>query len=52
MDAAAWLSDPLRFIADVLRNPETGAPFDLYPAEAEFLRRALTPLPDGRLTRP
>jgi hypothetical protein len=49
MDTSAWLSDPLRFIADVLRNPETGQPFELYPAEAEFLQRALTPLPDGRL---
>src|SRR5437879_4685023 len=36
-------------LSDVLRNPETGAPFDLYPAQERFLREALTPGPDGRL---
>jgi hypothetical protein len=52
MNAATWRADPLAFVADVIRNPETGRPFEMYPAEAEFLRRALTPLPDGRLMRP
>src|SRR2546428_3499855 len=36
-------------LSDVLCNPETGAPFDLYPAQERFLREALTPGPDGRL---
>ena len=30
-------------------DPETGRPFELYPAEERFLREALTPGPDGRL---
>ncbi len=46
---ARWRSDPVRFITEVLRNPETGQPFELYPAEAEFLRRAFTLTPEGKL---
>ena len=30
-------------------NPETGRPFELYPAQERFLREALTVTPDGRL---
>jgi phage terminase large subunit-like protein len=44
-----WRSDPVAFIGEVLRNPETGEPFVLYPAQEEFLRLALTVTPDGRL---
>ena len=40
-----WRRDPVAFIGEVLRNPEDGRPFALYPAEAEFLRRTLTPAP-------
>ncbi len=39
---AAWKRDPVAFIHDVLVNPETGMPFELYDAQVEFLRRALT----------
>ena len=49
MSIAKWKTDPVAFVQDVLRNPETGAPFDLYPAQERFLREALTPGPDGRL---
>lgn len=44
--------DPVAFIATFLRNPETGEPFVLFPAEVAFLREALIPGPDGRLRYP
>ncbi|HUN56707.1 MAG TPA: terminase large subunit [Candidatus Binataceae bacterium] len=47
-----WKTDPVAFILQVLIDPETGAPFELYPAEIEFLRAALTITPDGRLPYP
>ncbi len=46
---AVWKRDPICFISEVLRDPETGKPFRLYPAQEDFLRRALTLEPDGRL---
>jgi phage terminase large subunit-like protein len=49
MDVTRWRRDPAAFIVEVLRNPETGEPFVLYPAEEEFLRLALTPTADGAL---
>jgi hypothetical protein len=49
---AAWKRDPVLFITEVLRDPETGKPFELYPAQVEFLRRALTLTSDGRLPHP
>ena len=47
-----WKRDPVAFISEVLRDPETGRPFELYPAEVEFLRHAFTLTPDGRLPFP
>lgn len=47
-----WRTNPVAFIRDVLIDPETGAPFELYAAEVEFLRAALTVTPDGRLPFP
>ncbi len=44
-----WRRDPVAFITEVLRNPETGARCELYPEQVAFLRVALTPGPDGRL---
>ena len=44
--------DPVRFMSEVLRNPETGRRFTLYPAQVRFLREALTLTPDGRLPYP
>ena len=46
-----WRRDPIKFIEQVLINPETGAPFVLYPAQVELLRKALT-LRDGSLPYP
>ena len=46
---AIWRTDPIAFINDFCRNPETGRPFELYPAQERFLREALTLTPDGRL---
>jgi phage terminase large subunit-like protein len=44
-----WRRDPIGFITDVLIDPETGKPFELYPAQTIFLRKGLTPTNDGRL---
>ena len=44
-----WRSDPIAFVRDVLRNPETNQPFVLYEAQERFLREALRVGPDGRL---
>jgi len=46
---AAWKKDPVRFITEVLIDPETGSRFVLYPAQERFLREALTLTPEGRL---
>lgn len=46
---AIWRSDPIAFIRDFCRNPETGQAFELYPAQERFLREALTVTPDGQL---
>jgi phage terminase large subunit-like protein len=47
-----WRADPVAFIREVLMNPETKHPFDLYPAQERFLREALKPTQDGRLPYP
>jgi hypothetical protein len=44
-----WRHDPCAFIREVLINPETSRPFELYAAQARFLREALTLQPDGTL---
>jgi phage terminase large subunit-like protein len=47
-----WRKDPVAFILEVLINPETGKPFELYPAQERYLRKALTLTPQGRLPFP
>lgn len=47
-----WRRDPVAFIREVLRDPETGAPFVLYPEQERFLREAFTPDATGRLRYP
>jgi phage terminase large subunit-like protein len=47
-----WKRDPIAFIRGVLIDPETGRPFELYPAQEQFLREAFTAEPDGRLRYP
>src|SRR5262249_53895685 len=44
-----WRRDPIAFVADALRDPETGEPFVLYDEEVAFLRGAFTLTDDGRL---
>jgi phage terminase large subunit-like protein len=44
-----WRRDPVAFITQVLIDPETAKPFELYPAQARFLREALTPTAEGKL---
>jgi phage terminase large subunit-like protein len=48
----SWKADPLKFMREVPRNPETGLPFEFYEAEERFIREALTLTPDGRLPYP
>jgi len=50
--AARWKKDPVSFIREVLVDPETGRPFELYTAQEAFFRKALTLKPDGRLPYP
>jgi Terminase large subunit, ATPase domain len=47
-----YRAEPTAFITEVLRNPETGQPFVLLPAEIEFLKHALRTGPNGRLLYP
>jgi hypothetical protein len=47
-----WRRDPVSFVREVLVNPEDGQPFELYPEQVEFLRRAFTLTPAGRLPFP
>jgi phage terminase large subunit-like protein len=46
---AFWRAHPIAWIEQCLVNPETGQPFELLPAEREFLKHAFTFTPDGRL---
>ena len=47
-----WRSDPVAFVREVLVNPETGQPFELYPAQEQFLREGLTLTSEGKLPCP
>src|ERR1700683_3367887 len=47
-----WRREPKKFISDVLRNPETGQPFDLLDAEQQFLDHAFKTDDKGRLLFP
>ena len=40
---ARWRADPASFIEQVLRDPETGKPFVLLPAERTFLEHGFKP---------
>jgi phage terminase large subunit-like protein len=47
-----WRADPIAFIREILRDPETGRPFELFEAQCQFLRHAFTRTNDGRLVYP
>ena len=47
-----WRTEPTAFITEVMRNPEDGKPFELFPAQSEFLHHACARTEDGRLLYP
>jgi phage terminase large subunit-like protein len=47
-----WRSNPISFIEQHLCDPETGRPFQLLPAEKDFLAHAFRLDADGRLLYP
>ena len=47
-----WRADPASFIEQVMRDPETGRPFELLPAERRFLHHAFETNEQGRLLYP
>jgi phage terminase large subunit-like protein len=47
-----WQRAPITFIEKVLRDPETGQPFQLFEAERQFFVHAWERKPDGRLVYP
>jgi phage terminase large subunit-like protein len=55
LDASAlarWRNEPISFIEQVLRNPETGRPFELLDAQRQFFEHAWQTNEDGRLLYP
>jgi hypothetical protein len=49
---ARWRADPIKFIEQVLINPETNKPYVLLDAERAFLKHAFAIGADGRLLYP
>src|SRR5262245_31507381 len=49
---ARWRTQPVSFIQQVLRDPETGKPFELFPAECAFLDHGYRTDGSGRLRYP
>src|SRR6516164_7232283 len=49
---ARWRREPISFIEQVLRNPETGRPFELLDAQRQFFEHAWHTTDDGRLLYP
>ena len=47
-----WQRQPILFIEQILRNPETGKPFELLEAEHQFLAHAYQTDESGRLVYP
>jgi phage terminase large subunit-like protein len=47
-----WQKQPILFIEQILRNPETGKPFELLEAERQFLAHAYQTDASGRLVYP
>jgi hypothetical protein len=47
-----WQRQPLNFITEILRDPETGKPFVLLDAERAFLEHAFRTDDSGRLIYP
>ena len=49
---ARWRANPVSFIEEMLVDPETGQPFQLLPAERQFLTSAFATTASGRLRYP
>jgi phage terminase large subunit-like protein len=49
---ARWRADPISFITEVLRDPETGSPFELFEAQRQFFAHAWKLDAAGRLLYP
>jgi phage terminase large subunit-like protein len=47
-----WQREPVSFIAEVLRNPKTGRPFELLDAQRQFFAHCWRTGADGRLLYP
>lgn len=47
-----WQRNPISFINEVLRNPKTGQPFELFDAQKQFFAHCWNTGPDGRLLYP
>src|SRR5262249_7512143 len=47
-----WRQQPITFIEQILRDPETGSPFELFEAQRQFFAHAWTLTDDGRLAYP
>ena len=47
-----WRLEPIAFVVEMLRNPETGRPFDLLPAQRRFFAHAFATDDTGRLLYP
>ena len=47
-----WKADAVTFVNDVLVDPETGKPFELFPIQERFLRELFSLTPAGRLKYP
>jgi phage terminase large subunit-like protein len=49
---ARWQAAPISFITEVLRNPKTGKPFELFPAQRQWFDHCWQMQDDGRLKYP
>ena len=49
---ASWRREPVRFIEQVLHNPETDRPFELFDAERQFFAHCWQPDDNGRALYP
>jgi phage terminase large subunit-like protein len=47
-----WQREPISFINEVLRNPKTNKPFELFDAQKQFFKYAWQRRDDGRLLYP
>ncbi len=47
-----WQKEPILFIEQILRNPDTGRPFELLEVERAFLAHAFQTDESGRLVYP